>query len=261
MAKFAGHPVVVTDVGGDKLRFQTNAFALPGDSGAVLQNDSNAVVGLVFGTFSVEIPILKGQTEETEFIPTGKGLASHMGPVRQEMDISIHTGSFPSSGVVQPQIERLRRRAPNEDDGDLNRAVRKVEQQLPTSPNGEFVFGILDKHYAELVHLVHHRRPVMLIWNRSKGPAFANSFLRSLRYPEQPIRKEIEGIGLQTFLNRMYDVLIEGSDEFGNEVARLKGLLNRLAEYENMKQVIDHLKSKLITLPRAGILRLLFNGR
>jgi hypothetical protein len=93
----------------------------------------------------------------------------------------------------------------------------------------------------------------MVVWNRSKGPGFANSFLRSLRYPNQPIRREIDGIGLHTFLNRMYEVLIkEGSNEFGSEVARLRGLVSRLAEYDNMSQVIDHLKNKAIVLPARG---------
>jgi hypothetical protein len=250
IAAFNGFPVTITDVGGNKLRFQTNAFALQGDSGSVLLDENNAVVGLLHAMFSIEITILKKGKEETEAIPLGKAFGCHIGPVMQEMGIEIQAGSFPSSGVVQPRIEVLRRREPRPDDGDLNRAVRQAEEELRASPNGELVFGILEKHFPELVHLVHHRRPVIVTWNRSKGPGFANSFLRSLRYPQQPFRKEIDGIRLQTFLNRMYDVLIkEGSAEFGDEVARLRGLISRLAEYEKMSQVIDHLKKQPITMP------------
>jgi len=250
IAAFNGHPVTVTDLGDNKLRFQTNAFALQGDSGSVLLDQNNAVIGLLHAMFSIEITILKKGKEEKEPIPVGKALGCHIGPVMQEMGIEIQAGSFPSSGLVQPRIEVLRRREPRPDDGDLNRAVRQVEEELRASPNGELVFGILEKHFPELVHLVHHRRSVIVIWNRSKGPGFANSFLRSLRYPQQPFRKEIDGVRLQTFLNRMYDVLTkEGSAEFGGEVARLRGLISRLAEYEKMSQVIDHLKSQPITMP------------
>lgn len=254
IALFTGHPVTITDVGGNKLRFQTTTFALGGDSGSVLLNNSNAVVGLLTAMLSIRIKTLKkGDVEEDVDIPVGKGLGCHIGPVMQEMDIDIHTGSFPSSGQVQPRIERLRRREPRAGDGDLNRAVRQAEEELRASPNGQLVFSILDQHFPELVHLVHHRRPVIVTWNRSKGPGFANSFLRSLRYPRQPIRKEIEGIGLQTFLTRMYDVLIkEGSDEFGKEVARLRALVSRLAEYDNMSQVLEHLKKNPLTLPAHG---------
>ena len=150
IAAFAGHPVTITDVGGDKLRFQTIVFALGGDSGSVLLNNSNSVVGLVFAMLSVRINTLKGQTIEEVDIPVGKAMACHIGPVMEQMQVVIQTGTNPSSGETLPRIENLRRREPGDDEGDINRAVREVEEQLRATPNGDLFFGILEKHFAKL---------------------------------------------------------------------------------------------------------------
>lgn len=249
IALFDDTPVTVSDLGGNRLKFETKVFLLPGDSGSVLVNDSQEVVGLNFLMAVNRIRVLKDGDIEWAAIPLGKGLACHIGPVLEQMQIEIPAGTTPSSGTLFLTPGAGLKAEFSDDEVSLNDALTNLDQELRDSANGNLLVNILEDRLPEIIDLVHHRRPVKFTWHKYKGPAFINRLIHSIRYREKPLPKEIEGITIHTLLSKMDEVLIkQGSRELQRTLDQIRGFIYRLAGCHNMDEVVEEVMYKPLML-------------
>ncbi|MGJ3246516.1 MAG: hypothetical protein ACFE0I_10620 [Elainellaceae cyanobacterium] len=246
--------VTITDLGGNRLRFVVNVFSLEGDSGSVILNSTNQVVGLHFAGSIRIIDVLNDGQLETISVPTGRGFACHIAPILEQFDIRIQAGTLPTAGSL-PLPEESRVPVPTlvpggvvrteleEDELDLNRSLQQIEQELRATRNGSALIRRLETHLPEIMNLVHHHRRVKVTWHRLKGPAFVVHLVRALHDRQKPFCKEIEGISLQMLANRMYEALMQaGSEVLRNHLVQLQAQLVYLLQFQTMDDVLNHVK-------------------
>ena len=87
------------------------------------------------------------------------------------------------------------------------RRLEYFEDKLWDSPKGRELVQLFETHGQEMRFLITKRRPVMVTWQRKKGPAFIRSFMDSAFEEQVPINKEIEDITLSHLLLSMAEVL------------------------------------------------------
>ena len=208
------HNVTITD-NGDQLSFSMNVFAVAGDSGAVLVNAQKKVVGLICSASHVNIDIINefGNPDQAT-IWTGMAIACHIEPVMQEMDIDIIVGPETTAGNVldledveldQAGVELDRA----EEAPDLETALSRAEADLRALPQGEELIGIIGQHGEEVRELVHHYRPVKVVWHRNQCPAFAVSIIDAVRDHLASIQREIKGIPITTAVVHLRQALLQ----------------------------------------------------
>lgn len=172
----------------------------PGDSGSVLVNEHNKVVGLIFASDS-----------------TGairNGYASPIIPVLTALNITILDSTFPSTGVPLNSIAT----SPNAI--SLRSALAQLEEELSGYKEGQRIFELFKVHRSELLTLVRTKREVMAAWHRYQGPAYLAHIARSVRRENKPIPDQINGISLQNLLLKMTAVLQRnGSEELSKTVS------------------------------------------
>lgn len=210
--------IVFVKEGRDVLGDGTIYFATPGDSGAVLINRFNQVVGLVH----------KGpDPRETAADPQLAGFASacqiHHVTNKLKIDVfpstdantkgapavptpmpppPIPTGALiPGMGIVAHRI--------TDEDRVRAAALDEIISELESSALGAEILRLYDEHHAEIRRLVNHDRKVKVVWHRSSGPAFVAKLISGLRDLTQPIPEEANGFPIALAIRRMGEVLRE----------------------------------------------------
>lgn len=201
-----GGPGTVTQLPGNRLRFDTKLFSDSGDSGsAIVTSPGNRIVGLLYASAIFTFPTSDGGTQT---VPIGESRACHIGPVMSRLGIRIDPSSTPSAGseaVVERAWSGSRETA-------IGAHVAALEQQLGTTERGQMLRSLVRDHGIEMADLVHHRRRVTVCWHRHQGPAFAALVAEAIREPERSIPAEHGGVSLRALLSVMCDVLLtEGS--------------------------------------------------
>lgn len=164
-----------------------------GDSGSVIVNQLNEVVGLLFfadlGTFI--------------------GYASHISYVTARLNIDINA-SLIEQGVLMstvPVLDTL------EAPAGLLKWMEQADEMLKGTSVGNKVRALVMEHHKEVRDLVQQNREVKLAWNRYSGPQFLNYIARSIR-DDVEIPEQIKGVTLQSLLLKMAAVLMQhGSEE------------------------------------------------
>jgi hypothetical protein len=200
---------------GDQLSFSMNVFAVEGDSGAVLVNAQQKVVGLICKASAVAIEIIdKFGDPGQAIIWTGMAIACHIEPVMQEMDIDLITGPETTAGNVldledveldQAGVELDRA----EEAPDLETALSRAEADLRALSQGEELLEVIGKHGEEVRELVHHYRPVKVVWHRNQCPAFAVSIIDAVRDHLASFQREIKGIPITTAVAHLKQALLQ----------------------------------------------------
>jgi hypothetical protein len=163
-------------------------FAYYGDSGSVVVNDANQVVGLLWSIDSAT---------ET------RGYANIITNVMTAMNIRIIDGGTPGtiplgSGAFAEESALL-----EVDDAPLREIARVLQQ----SEKGRRVLELVDRHRREINQLLNDSREVKVAWHRFQGPAFTAHAVKSAREHDHVIPPEIEGITPANLLIRMSVVL------------------------------------------------------
>jgi hypothetical protein len=199
-------------------------FADHGDSGSVVVNAQNKVVGLLYAQDSAN---------------AARATASHIHPVMDYLSITPVTTANPPVGPAGQTL--------NDVEGiftGINHTIEVRERFLNTSKGAEIYQQILD-HRQEVVALVNHRRPVTVAWHRSKGPAFLAHFVNNACDPAHLISFEVEGITRDQMIQRMADVLAQqGSQELQQVIARyydeVMGFIN---SFDNLHEFVKHFEN------------------
>lgn len=166
-------------------------FAQPGDSGSVVVNEHNQVVGLLFG----------GNYN------TGTSWANQITGVVSQLNIEIKDDTF------KPDAESIHFGVPLSTASmtvgatdAMTAPFEAMEKELVRYKKGAHLMEMFTTHQHEIMGLVNNNREVMAAWNRYQGPAFLAQIIRSF-HRSKPIDEEIKGVRLQNLLLKMTAVL------------------------------------------------------
>lgn len=182
-------------------------FADHGDSGSVVVNANNEVIGLLYG-----------MPDASEGDPLfGHGLVSHIHPVLHHLNISIlRTPSPDGSDQRSHAMKPVRETAP------ANR--KQLEGIFIKTPEDEELYEVSNKHRYEVVWLVNHCRQVTVAWHRYHGPAFVAAIVGALSKPGNAIPTVAKGIPIGVLLAKMQAVLYEhGTAALKEDIERFAG--------------------------------------
>jgi hypothetical protein len=214
-------------------------FSYPGDSGSILLNQSNQVVGLVYG----------GTTSG------GYGVACAIGHVQDELKIAIKTvANTPAGDQTTPATNdtavKPQPKLPLDDrnlQGPPSNVVlvagrRGSEARLEAllrTPRGQEYVGLALQHQEELLRLVNTNRRVATVWHRNGGPTLLRWFTDlhdDLRLPDT-----INGQPLEVRLKRIADIFERyGSDRLGADIETWRPRILALAHC-SFKEAVDSL--------------------
>jgi hypothetical protein len=238
MAYFASNePLVTVTANGNVLTFVTKTFGQAGDSGSVVVNSAGKVIGLFFAVSVYKFKaIVDGKTDLVS-VDTGRGFACHISPVLQQMDITIESGAIHSAGEPIDLDEALLERV--EMAPDLKDALSIAEADIRSLPEGEELINVFKSLGGEVTQLVHHHRPVKVVWHRNKCPAFSTSLINVVRDHTQMVHKEINGISISTAARNIGAALKEHGgtelrqalDQYGDIIIQL---LTSCNNYDDM---------------------------
>jgi hypothetical protein len=181
----------------------TTKFSVPGDSGSVLLDNSNRVVGLIFGgneagTTSLACPIAQVQSQLQINIATGTAAGQVFtvpaSPSNTTSGDPVDMTSVLTGGAaISPRTEKL------------NKAYKKV---LSTGKGREYD-RLYHTHMEEVRHLVNTNKRVATVWHRNQGPAFLVHFSNSIMDENYTIPRDVRSIHLAGLLNNMAIILTQ----------------------------------------------------
>ena len=204
-------------------------FASFGDSGSVVINDDNEVVGLLY---AIDVATMR------------LGFANHIAAVVARLGITINrTGSADSipllnSEKVQPHQEIQM--------ASFTHFLKDCEKELKETVFGREILESIYKHHYEAISLVNHNREVKVAWNRYQGPSFVAHFMKNSKEDHYMIPESIQGITLQNLLIKMAVVLEKnGSLQLAQDVDRYAiDILNYAQTCRSVEEFLEKIKQK-----------------
>jgi hypothetical protein len=185
-------------------------FSDHGDSGSVVINLNNKIVGLVFA----EGRNVSVSGVQQPFV----SLANHISDVFAALNIRIQyspdvvtTAGEPLTDVPSAVLE-----AP------IAVPYRALRERLQRHENTAWLFAIGQRHSEEVVYLINHCRPVTVAWHRCQGPALLATLMGAVRDGHYRLPPTVKGVALYEALERMRAVL----SQHGSPA--LKEVLNRV---------------------------------
>lgn len=207
------------------------AFSDGGDSGSVVLNKDNKIVGLLFG----------GNPEIDEKVDIT--YACHIQNVLDELkavdlEMVIEKSPPKSSAAVNNSFQAKTITAPARPEREINERFLGYEQ-------GKLWIRLFETHRSEILNLINNERQVTVTWQRNQGPAFMAHLVKSAQEPLYIIPQTVENISLQDLITRMASVLqAKGSAALQNDIEKsgfdiieytsaltsINELFNRMAE-------------------------------
>jgi hypothetical protein len=167
----------------------TALFADNGDSGSVILDLSNRVVGVITGKFR--------PASTLEWF----AYASNIAPVLARLPVSITPSPEPPTPTAATQV--VPEDDADVDDVDLGERLHALERRLRATRAGPILLALIERHAGEAYELVTCRRAVTVVWHRHRGPAFAARLARALREPGGRLPVEVDGVALNSLLAAM----------------------------------------------------------
>jgi len=207
-------------------------FSDMGDSGAVVVNLDNKIVGLVFAA---------GRGVMARGMPRPfLTLANHISEVFTALNIHIAY----SPDVVVTAGRTLAGFATDTNEITIPEPYRVLRERLQRHDRTGLLFALGQRHRDEIMHLINHCRPVMVAWHRCQGPALLGTLMSAVRDGHFKLPASVKGVALHEALSRMRAVLIQHGS------AGLRESLNRpeadavIEAYQgctNLNEAIDRL--------------------
>lgn len=158
-------------------------FVQGGDSGSVLVNMNNEVVGLLWGSL----------VEQNSGRVAGAG--NTIAKVMDELSIDILT---PQNLAEMPAFKTVN---------------QEIKEALSEVPYGNEIYGIYATNKDEVQHTVHHSAKLYAIYKNLPIKEFYETLLDIMRNPEKPIPKEVAGQSTLDMLQKIGVPLWEVSEE------------------------------------------------
>ncbi|MEP6692653.1 MAG: hypothetical protein ABJD07_15960 [Gemmatimonadaceae bacterium] len=245
-------------------------FAQTGDSGSVLVDEDNQVIGLVQSMLDPDAP---------DSPPNAPVYACHILPVLDHLHVCIPTSGGASHGsCAATDGSGIARAAPGT--GDARTAgggFTFVSREATATPGRPLGFPdpapITDAQREQLVairdalretregralhdtfatvrreigYLVRNSRPVKVAWHRTQGPAFLAHALNHLRGDSDVVPLEIAGVARIAMLTRMAEVLVaHGSNPMRAAIDRYRDeLLPLLSSAERIDDCLAYFAAR-----------------
>lgn len=192
------------------------AFGNEGDSGSVVLDSENKIIGLFFSSD-------EKSTNKTI------GIANHIALVLKNLKDhghEIELKKSPAGGSVGMFYQTA--------------TPPKISLEGLVRESTTTVAALIRKHRIEIAELIDRCRPVTVCWQRKHGPAFVAAVLRSTREPSYVLPTEINGITRLDLLLNMSLVLSHyGSPSLKEDLGE-HGLavLKELSEADNVRSVL-----------------------
>lgn len=228
--KFDGVPKTFTKQIYISARNQLRSFSYPGDSGSVVIDEQNYVVGLLFAS--------------SNDAPEYYTLANHIEHVCSGLKIKINfsTASTPTSGA------REKWRVPHLPSAHTESELFAIaRERVLAHPAGAWIWELAELHREEILDLVTTRRPVSVAWQRAAGPAFVATALNAIRAGRFDLPVTINGVPLEDALARMGAALeTHGSPELRDAIrTHREAILGAAHESESLEDVLDKLRDAM----------------
>jgi hypothetical protein len=183
-------------------------FTGKGDSGSVIVNHLNQVVGIFFADNEQRDDQGKVTANAT------LALANPIQDVLKELKISIpDTGTFLSLPLKSASIENRLASKTNV----LDELVTTIERQQ----GGTILIDTFRKHRREVMNLINTDREVKVAWNRYHGPVFTAHLMEKMKDHAYKMPVELEGVSWQRLLSKMSVVLEKkGSTEMSTDIEK-----------------------------------------
>jgi hypothetical protein len=176
-------------------------FADHGDSGSVVVNEQDEIIGLLYSM--PDVP------NTSPFF--GYGIVCHIHPVLDLLNTTIIT--TPDSDETQRFISNNEKNTRLKSIDDLKNAF------IDENDFCQELYRIFERFRGEVVQLVNHHRPVTVVWHRNYGPQFVAHFVKNFNDPDHKVPDTIKNVSLNELLLVMRTALLEyGSAGLKNAV-------------------------------------------
>lgn len=206
------------------------SFSDEGDSGSVVIDEENYVVGLLFAS--------------SKDGPEYYAIANHIEHVCSGLDIKINftKASTPTAGA---RAEWRMPHLPSAHEG--NELYEIARERVLAHPAGAWLWEIADMYRDEIVELVTTHRPVSVAWQRAAGPAFFAAALNTIRAGRFEFPTTVNGITLEDALARMGVALeAHGSPELREAIRAHRDLILGAAhDSATLDEVLDKLRDAM----------------
>jgi hypothetical protein len=244
-------------------------FAEHGDSGSILVDEDNRVIGIIQGVPDPSNPATT---------PTASSVACHILPVLDKLGICIPvtTGtSHGSSRATDGSGIALAQPTASADlvDGQIVFASQSAATRPVRSPGFPDPIPILEpelNHMHDLLasfrqtekgrelhdafgyvrreigYLIRNCRPVKVAWHRNQGPAYFAHLLNHLKGHSDAMPREVKGISRQTLLTRIAEVLaVHGSNPLRRAIEQHgKEFIDVVGNFDTARECIAYLREK-----------------
>ncbi|MFO7679611.1 MAG: hypothetical protein R6X34_06125 [Chloroflexota bacterium] len=228
----------------NQILIQPNAgvtlFQDRGDSGSVLVDASNRVVGIMWGAYLVPGSSLYGH-----------GIASPIGPVLSGLNISIPTGGLTTSSAaagvfMETAVSSSQFRQPQPEATQL---LAHLQARLSQTTQGRSLLALIETHRREVITLINQKRPVTVTWHRKQGPAYLAALGRSLKEPSYRIPLEINDVSRQQAFLSITAILAEhGSDSLRHTIDQYASqLLTIASNCHTIAEILTVLEEQILS--------------
>jgi hypothetical protein len=221
----------------------TKPFSMHGDSGSVIINLQNKIVGLLFA--SAKKVQVKGV--QRPFI----GVANHISDVLTALKIRIRY----SQDVKVIAGETLTD-TPAILEAPIPESYQALRKRLQRNDVTTKLFAIGQRHSDEVTYLVNHCRPVTVVWRRAEGPALLAVIMGAVREGNYRLPANVKGVAPVDCLQRMRNVLSEhGSAALKKTMDSAEVDLKEIfANCDNLNDLIERIaRNKQLASLLAGI--------
>jgi len=223
-------------------------FGIVGDSGAVVVDDRNRIVGLLSRAPFFQANPPPPYRPVPEWVHQGGG-ANDIHKVMSALNIQIPAsksgGITPAAGAVLPGSGIFKFPPLRAPELEQRAALEGLKDRLREFELGRKVVAFIELHQPEIARLINHDRRVTSAWHRAQGPAFVARLLKDLQSSAQPIPKQVNGATLQSGLSSMRSALeARGSDRLRAELPEIWAVLTRAtSRSDTLEALVDELRT------------------
>jgi hypothetical protein len=223
-----GSPVIIVTLKNQYVVVSSprDRFADPGDSGAVVLNNENKVVGMIVGG-----SVNQNQSKHATFITPIPGILSRfhieIEKAQNPGEVRIVAATAPSIAGSQPLPGGLDLDTP----GRFHMLSLEKDRITGTAKGLSF-FNAFEQHREEIRHLVNQNKTVATVWQRNRGPAIINLFVK---YIENRTHKFPLAINGRSFKDCVFNIM-EVFKKFGSRdlVEEFKKVERLIADIDKM---------------------------
>jgi hypothetical protein len=225
-------------------------FGLSGDSGSVVLNAEDKVVGILFGASDAK-PAEGGKPAKqgTGVAFPIKDLIEKFAGFAGARKLELEVATAATAGDVRTVPTAMAADAQPVRAGD--ELGWEVEEEIRTSPRGEVYADVFRRHREEAAGLVHGNRRVTLVWHRSGAAELFQWLVRAFRTPGEKVPAQIQGRPVRACIDEIAVALRRhGSPDLAADLDRLLPALPDVSGLTRA-EIVELLKGT-DSKPRAG---------